>query len=240
MTYAQLQRPRQPGEIQVGSAAKNDVILAQASYDASQILLRAAKKPPGKRLTFIRRQMLYYGPGSAQRFEQERKTLMRRGWEPNQATYDAMRLVASNAYAREGVQAILAALSTNMTAEYAQGLGEMSDRGRQIGCGITGGGTAILGTVASIYGGQAGGGAVGIGGGLVGGALNCNKEQQEAAQALAEQQAAAAQANADAALAAAQATSKAAEERTKQVKTIAIASAGLIALLATGYAIVKV
>lgn len=239
MTYAKPQQ-RRKGGIQVGSAAKHDIILAQASDDASRILLAAAKRPQGQRLRLIRERMRYYGPGSQQLFEQERQTLLRRGWEPNQATYDAMRLVASNAYAREGMQAIQAALAEKVSGEYAEGLGEISDKGRQIGCGITGGVTAIGGLVASIYGGQAGGTAVGTGGGALATSLDCNKAQREAAAALAEQQAATAQANADAALAAAQAASKTAEERTKQVKTIAIASAGLIALLATGYAIVKV
>lgn len=239
MTYSTPQTPTRSG-IRVGRAAKNDIILSRASLDASDILLDAAKRPRGQRLWYIRERMRHYGPGSRQLFDRERATLVRRGWAPNQATYDAMRLVASNAYAREGMQAIRAALATHQTAEYADGLGEISDKGRTIGCGITGGVTAIGGLVASIYGGQAGGTAVGTGGGAVAGALDCNKGQREAAQALAEQQAALAQAQADAALAAAQAQGKTAEERTKQVKTVALVSAGLIALLATGYAIVKV
>ena len=240
MSYAQRHSSPKSGGITVGNAAKNDIILAQASYDASLVLLGAAKKPHGQRLQYIRDQMRAYGPGAPTLFERERRTLMRRGWEPNQATYDAMRLVASNAYAREGMQAIRAALATDVSGEYASGLGEISDKGRKIGCGITGGVTAVTGLIGAIYGGQGGATAASTGGGALATALDCSKDQREAAADLAEQQAAAAEANAAAALAAAQAQSKQAEEQTKQVKTIAIASAGLIGLLAVGYAIVKV
>jgi hypothetical protein len=75
-------------------------------------------------------------------------------------------------------------------------------------------------------------------------ALECNKEQLEAQQRIAEAQAEAAEAQANAALMAAQSEQQAqlqlAEQRTAQVKTVAWVGGGLLLLLATGYAIVKV
>ncbi len=246
MSYALGQTPlraKETNSIRVGSKAGKDIVLAQASYDASQVLLRAARQPQGTRLSYIRDQMRVYGPGSGPLFDKERQILLRRGWAPNQATYDAMRLVASNAYAREGMRAIRTALAEQDSAEYMDGLG-MSDTGRAVGCGITGGVTAIGGLVASIYGGGAGGGAVGAGGSMVGTALDCNKEGRESQERIAAAQAAAAQAQANAALAAAQAQADSeatqAVERTKQIKTMAIVGGGLFLLLATGYAIIKV
>lgn len=244
MSYASPQAPQGRDGIKVGSKAGGDIILAQASYDASQILLRAARRPRSQRLAYVRSAMRRYGPGAAALFTRERETLRGRGWSPNQATYDAMRLVASNAYALEGMQAIRAALATEVSGEYAEGLGTISDEGRAIGCGITGGVTAIGGLIASIYGGQAGGTAVGAGGGMVGGALDCGKEARQSQERIAAAQAEAAQATANAALAAAQAQERTqtrlAEEQTKQITTVAIVGGGLLLLLATGYAIIKV
>lgn len=245
MSYALGQAPQRAGDeaIRVGSKAGKDMILAQASYDASQVLLRAAKLPQPKRLGFIRRQMRFYGPGGPRDFGRERETLLRRGWAPNQATYDAMRLVASNAYAREGLRAIHAALAKEVSAEYAEGLG-IDDTGRAVGCGITGGVTAIGSLVAGIYTGGAGSGAVGAGGSMVGAALDCGQDARESQERIAAAQAQAAQATADAALAQAQlqaqSSAQAAEERTKQVKTVAIIGGSVLLLLVTGYAIVKV
>lgn len=241
MSYALGQAPQRAGDeaIRVGSKAGKDMILAQASYDASQVLLRAARLPQPRRLGFIRRQMRFYGPGGPRQFETERKALLRRGWAPNQATYDAMRLVASNAYAREGLRAIHAALAKEVSVEYAEGLG-IDDTGRAVGCGITGGITAIGSLVAGIYTGGAGAGAVGAGGGMVGAALDCNQDARESQERIAAAQAQAAQAAANAALQAAQAQERAAQERTKQIKTVALIGGGVLLLLATGYAIVKV
>lgn len=240
MSYALGQTPQRANDptIRVGSKAGKDIILAQASYDASQVLLRAAERPRGTRLAFIRRQMRYYGSDGPQRFERERATLLRRGWAPNQATYDAMRLVASNKYAKEGLQAIRAALAQHVSGEYAEGLGD--DTGRQVGCGITGGVTAIGSLVAGIYTGGAGAGAVGAGGSIAGQALDCNREGRESQERIAAAQAQAAQATANAALAQAQAEAAAEAEKTKQIKTVAIVGGVVLLLLGTGYAIVKV
>lgn len=233
-----------PSGIRVGSNAGSDVILAQASLDASRILLRAAQRKRSKRLPYIRRQMRAYGPGSKELFDKERQILTRRGWAPNQATYDAMRLVASNAYAREGMRAVRTALAEQVSGEYTDGLGGISDKGRKWGCGITGGVTLVGGIVGSIYGGEGGGTAAAAGGGITSQALDCGKDEREAMERIAAEQAKAAQANADAALETARIQERTqatvAAERTKQVKTVAIIGGGLLLLLFTGYAIVKV
>lgn len=245
MSYAAGHNARPSrSRIQVGHAAGRDVILAQASWDASRILMHASRLSRGRRLSFIRRQMRVYGPGSVSSFDERRQQLLRSGSAPNQATYDAMRLVAANSYAREGEQAIRAALAEKVSGEFADGLGGITKKGRNIGCGIMGGTTMAAGLVASIYGGAGGGSAVGAGGSMVSGALQCNKEELEAQQRIADAQAKAAQATADAALEAARiqerTQSRVAEERTKQIKTVAVIGGALVLLLATGYAIVKV
>jgi hypothetical protein len=239
MSYALGQTPqRATNSITVGSKAKDDVILARASLDASQILLRAAKRPRGRRIAFIRRQLQGYGGDAPKRFDRERAVLLRRGWQPNQATYDAMRLVASNYYAALGMRAIKVAMSERYGADHLVGLG--ADDAKAIGCGITGGVTVVGSLVAGIYGGGAGAGAVGAGGSIVGSALDCNAGARESQERIAAAQSAQAQAAADAALQTAQAQERAAGERTKQIKAVALVAGGLILVLGVGYAIVKV
>lgn len=243
MSYASARKATPDNAIAVGSKAGHDVILAEASYDASQILVRASRRRQGTRLAFIRTAIRSYLPDAHDRFDVERATLLRRGWSPNQATYDAMRLVISNALAREGAMAIRAALATRVSGEFTEGLGGISNIGRKIGCGITGGVVAGGSIVAGIYGGAAGAGAVGAGGSILGSALDCSKDEREAAQKLAEEQAAAAQQLADTALETARIQKETAhdvaQERTKQVKTAAVVGGATLLLLFTGYMIVK-
>lgn len=231
----------QPGKIRVGVTAGHDVILAQASYDASRMLLASTKLPPAHRSTFLRSELRRFGPGSWEQFEAERRRLVARGSNTNQAVYDALRLVAANYYAAKGVAAIKAALAQQYGADVGLGI---DDTGRAVGCGIAGGATMIVGLIGSIYGGQAGGAAATTGGGAVTSALDCSKEQRESAERIAAAQATSAQAMANAALAQAQAQERTqttlAQERTKQIQTAVVVGGGLILLLAVGYTILKV
>jgi len=225
--------------IQVGERAAHDVILARASWEASQILVDAVKRRKPDREVYIEQQLKRYAPDADMRFAQNMKRLLGRGWGRNQAIYDSMRLIIADHYAQLGVEAIQAAVANVYGADY--GLG---DTARDIGCGITGGVTAIGGTILGLYTGGAGATAVGAGGSLVGSALDCGKEARQSQERIAAAQAEAAQAAALAAQAAAESQERLgamqAQERTKQVKTIAIVGGGLLLLLVAGYAIVKV
>jgi hypothetical protein len=244
MSYARKSLPlkaRRRGGITVGSGASTDPILARASYDASQILLRAVRQPAAQRVAFVRRELRRYGPGSDALFDAGRSELLRQGRGPNQALYDAMRAVAANDYARKGMTAIRAALAREVSGEYADGLG---DDAKDIGCGIAGGATAILALIGGLYAGEGGASAAGTGGSLVSGALDCNADARASQERIAAAGATAAQIAANAAIEVAAAEERAeaarAAERTKQVKTIAIFGGGALLLLATGYAIVRV
>jgi hypothetical protein len=240
MSYALGAAPsRAKDGIQVGERAGRDVILARASWDASQILLDAVKQRKPDREVYIERRLKRYAPDAGRRFVQNMDRLLARGRNRNQAIYDSMRLIIADYYAQLGIEAIQAATANIYGADY--GLG---DDAKDIGCGITGGITAIGGAILGAYTGGAGATPVAVGGSLVGQALDCGSEARESQERIAAAQAQGAQAAAEAALAAAEAEERLgrtqAEERTKQVKTIAFVGGGLLLLLVTGYAIVKV
>lgn len=238
MSYAVAQTPvaAHPGAIRVGPKAGHDVILAQASYDASKMLLESTKRPAAMRSVCLRDALRRYGPGSWERFESERRRLVQRGSNANQAVYDALRLVAANYYAAKGVEAIKSVLAQEYGSDVGLGL---SNDERSVACGITGGLTLIGGLIGSIYGGQAGGGAAGAAGSTAAAAFDCSKEQRESQERVAAAQAQSAQAMADSALRQAQAQERAAQERTKQVQTLALVGGGLVLLFGVGYVIVS-
>lgn len=221
--------------IRVGKRAGQDVILARASYDASRILLDAVKLRKPEREAYIEQRLGRYASDAGLRFVRNMDRLLARGWGRNQAIYDSMRLIIADHYAQLGIEAIQAAVASRYGADY--GLG---DTARDIGCGITGGITAIGGGIVGLFTGGAGSAAVGAGGSMVGSALDCGKRDREAAERIASDQAAAAQAAAEAALAQARAQERLGKERTKQVQTVAFVGGGLLLLLIAGYAIVKV
>lgn len=113
------------------------------------------------------------------------------------------------------------------TAIAGSGLGEISDKGRSVGCGITGAVGMVGGLIASIYGGEGGGKGVGTGTGTLATALDCNKASRLSAEQIASEAAAAQKYAADQALAAE-------KERTKRTEKLmvggGIAAAVLLAV----------
>lgn len=235
MSYARRQNP---SVISVGRAAHRDPILAQASLAAAKILRQAVSKPRSVREDFVRNSLTSkYGTEAARSYERAMRRLNSKGWARNQSIYDAIRLSIADALTREGLLAIDTAIKQEMGVDHGLGI---SEKGRQVGCGITGGVTLVGGIVASIYGGQAGGTGANVGGQLIGTALDCSKAEREAAQRLAEQQAAAAQAELARTQALAEQEAARGKETTKRVLVVA-GIGGAVALVGLiGYAIVKV
>lgn len=233
---------RANGRIDVGAHTGQDVILARASYEAAAILKAMMERPRAQRPGFVREQLRRYGTDIPRTVRDTAKRMRARGVGENQALFDAMRLEISKHYALRGIEVIQAAVANIYGAD--QGLGD--DTAKAVGCGITGGVTAIGGAILGAYTGGAAATPVAAGGQIVAGAIGCNAAQQEAAQAAAASQAQAAQAMADAAAAQAQRESQAqehaqalAEQTTERLKVGLIVGGGLIVLLATGYMIVK-
>lgn len=235
MSYAS---PKSRGGIVVGANAARDPILARASYEAALILKSAVKKPRSIRGEYVQNILTQkYGTNASLSFQRKLVQLGAKGWRRDQAIYDAIRLSIADALVAEGLLAIDTALKQEMGVDHGLGI---SEKGRTIGCGITGGATLIGGTVASIYGGQAGGTGVNVGGQLIGGVLDCGKKEREAAQRLAEQQAAAAQAELARTQALAAQEAERRKETTKRVLLVAGIGGAVAVVGLIGYAIVKV
>lgn len=238
-------RATAPPPIKVGDGARRDVLLARASLVASRILYQMVQLPEQQREAYLRRALRPYGVGSFHRFRRERRSLVR-SRNPNQATYDALRLVIGNHLAEQFLLKLKAASAMERDASVLGSI-DMNDTERAVACGVTGGVTLLTGFIGSIYGGSGGGAAAAAGGGVAASTFGCNQAAQESAERIAAANAQAAQAQAEAALAvaqlqerAAQAEAEAKAEQAKQLTTVAIIGGGVLLLLATGYAILKV
>jgi len=216
------------GPIAVGKTAHWDPILARASYDAAQILYGASKLPKWRREQFVAQRLDALAPGLGRKSRRKRDELVASGKAPNQAIFDAMRLSIADRLAQRGIEYIQAATSNIHGADH--GLGE-DNTGRDVGCAITGGTTAILGLIAGIYTGGAGAGAVGAGGSAVAGSIGCNRDAIAAQAASADAQARQAQALVEAArLQAEQEQARLAQTRERN-KMLLIAGGGVAVLL---------
>lgn len=226
--------------IRVGQVAYRDPILARASLEAAQLLKSAVDRPKDIREDFVRGELRGYGPGAALKFTRKLAKLSRRGLNRNQAIFDSLRMVIADYYTQLGVEAIQAAMAQAYDADRA-GLGE--DVGRQVGCAITGGATAIIGSILGVFTGGAGSSAAAVGGSLIGAGLDCGHDERVAQQQIAEAQARQAQAVAEQARIQAESQERlariAAESRTKQIVTVALVGGSALVLALAGYAIVK-
>lgn len=240
MSYAlgqtAAQAPSKAPPIDVGRSAGRDVFLARASLLASRILYEMVGQPDSARSVFLRRRLLPYGgPAAFKKFQRLRQSLLRKK-NPNQATYDALRLVIVNHVATEFKERMHAATAVSREASV---LGDLNETERDVACGVTGGVTLLTGLIGSIYGGEGGAAAAGTGGSVAATAFDCNKDQRESAERIAAAQAQAAQAQANAAMQAEQARAAAAAEKTKQIKTVAVVGGLAILLLGGGYLILQ-
>jgi hypothetical protein len=226
------------GTIQVGANAHRDPILAKASLRASEMLLRAAKRPAPSRPGFLRRELRrQYGEAALRRYTRERGQLaMSRS--PDQALYDALRLAIADYYTAMGIDQLRSALSKKYPGRFVPGLGTVDNTGRDVGCAVGGGATAILALVAGAYTAGAAAAPVMVGGSLAMNAAGCNAGSQAAQQQTADAEARAAQAALEAAAATAAAEEAARAQRNKTLLTVAAVGGGILLLGGVGYLIV--
>lgn len=232
MSYASAGLGQTPAA-RVGAAARGDLVLANASLVASKILLQAAQKPAAIRAAFISNKLDAMRAGLARLVAASYRRFVAQGKSPDQALFDAMRLAIANMRMDEGIDALRMTAAREHGAEAFGGLGAFSANDRATACTITAG-AQVVGGVASVipvYG-QIVGGIVGIGAGIAGGALDCSREQREAAAAAAQAQAnlAAIQAAAAAELAATESAA-----RRARIRVYMIGGGALVAVVGIGY-----
>lgn len=236
MSYSSTQKD--PNAIVVGKRARTDLILSNASLDAARILRSAVEEPKPQRERFIESRLKVYGD-TGQKFAQHLRRLQAKGYTRNQALYDAMRLVIADYYTQLGIDAMASAAAAAYGADHGMG-----DTGRDIGCAITGGTTAVVGGILGVLTGGAAATPIAAGGTAISQGLDCGYREREASERIAANQAEAAQFIAEQARLQAEAQerveTKKAEERTTQVTTLAVIGGGLVFLLVAGYAIIKV
>lgn len=241
MSYATATAPTRASSslVQIGTKPAHDLVLAMASHRAAGLFLQSLDHPKTLRLAALRRSLVVqYGPDAGRKFDEELKELRRqRGRAENQERLDAARLVVANDLARQGVEYLRAAVAQNVDA------GALGDTGRDVGCGIAGGATAILALVGGVYTAGVAAPVIGGAGGMAMTAAGCGAQAQAQAQQTAQQAAAAAQAVTDAAnarLAAENAANEAAAaEQRRKLVTVGVIGGVALLLMGTGYAIIK-
>jgi len=219
--------------VRVGAAARGDLVLANASLVASKILLQAVQKPASVRASFVSNKLDAMQPGLARAVATSRRRLVAQGKNRDQATFDAMRLAIANVRMSTGIESLRMAAVDEHGAEAFSGLGTFSAGDRATACTITGG-AQVVGGIASVipvYG-QIVGGIVGIGASIAGGALDCTREQREAAAAAAQAQANLAAVQAEAAM---QLEAAGAGARRARIRVYMIGGGALVVAIGIGY-----
>jgi hypothetical protein len=219
--------------VRVGAAAQGDLVLANASLVASKIMLGAAKKPARVRAAFIANKLNAMHPGLARSVATSRRRLVAQGKGSDQAAFDAMRLAIANMNMAAGIDSLRVSAAKEHGAEAFSGLGQMAPNDRATACTVSAG-AQVVGGIASVipvYG-TIVGGIIGIGSSIAGGALDCTREQREAASAAAQ-----AQANLAAAqqAAAAQNEITSAARRRARTRVYVIGGGALVVALGIGY-----
>lgn len=229
MSYASAGLGQTPA-VRVGAAARGDAVLANASLVASKILLQATQKPLPIRSRFVANKLDAMRPGLAREVAAERRRLVARGKNADQAIFDAMRLAIANINMDEGIQSLRVKAARTYGAEAFSGLGQMSTNDRATGCAIasTAGTVGGIANVVPVYG-QIVGAIVGIGSGVASMAMDCSRETREAAATAAQ-----AQANLLAAQQAAAAQAAAAQSSSR-TRLYLIGGGAIIAVLGVGY-----
>lgn len=232
MTYSLAARPSRA--MTVGSAAQHDPVLANASLRASQLLLKAARKPVDVRRRFISNSLDAIAPGMAHHVNRMYQEIVSSGKGNDQSLFDAIRLAIANFKRGEGIE------SLRMDAARihgAEALGAFSANDRATACSIASGASTVGGvaSVIPVYG-QIVGGVLSIGSAIAGGELDCGRESREAAAAAAQ-----AQANLQMAQAAAtaQASANQANARSAQIRLYLMGGSAVVATLGVGYFLLK-
>ncbi len=188
MTYSTQRSLGGLAPVGVGTRAFSDPVLAKASLDASSIMLSMAKSAPERRLPLMQERLEWLGVGPGPVIA-EMKRGFRPGANPDQVTFDALRLAIANARLDNGLDSIRqqAASRSGWDTLVDVGLGAMSANDRATGCMITSGAQTVGGIaqVVPVYG-QIVGLVAGIGSMVAGQALDCGKEARDAAAAAAQ------------------------------------------------------
>lgn len=220
--------------VSVGTRAFVDPVLAKASLDASSIMLAMAKVRADERLAVMQRSLERLGVGPQDVIAEMQRGLVP-GANPDQVTFDALRLAIANARLDLGIDHIRQNIASRSGWDSLidTGLGAMSANDRATGC-VVAQGAQTVGTIAQVvplYG-QIVGLVTGIGSSVAGAALDCGKETRDAATA-----AAAAQAQ----LAAAQQTAAQTQQsalsasRMNRIRTVGAGGAILLAVLGAAW-----
>jgi hypothetical protein len=220
--------------VNVGKRASADPVLAKASLDASSIMLAMAKAAPTKRLPLMEASLRRLGVQPSDVVAEMKKALVP-GANPDQVTFDAMRLAIANTRLDHSLDNIRHAVASQSGWDSLvdTGLGGLSVNDRATGCMISSG-AGVVGGVASVVPGYGTliGGIIGIGSGIAGQALDCGKEARDAATAAAQAQAQLAAAQQ---AAAAQQTAAASASRQHRFQTVATGGAILLTVLGVAW-----
>jgi len=234
MSYAVSRGLGDLTSVGVGRRAFTDPVLAKASLDASSIMLAMAKAMPVQRLPLMEASLERLGVQPSTVVAEMKKGFVP-GANPDQVTFDAMRMAIANGRVDVGLdrlrQNVLS--RSGWDALIDTGLGDLSANDRATGCMITGGAN-IVGGVASVVPGYGTlvGGVISIGSSIAGQQLDCGKEARDAAAAAARAQAQlqqAQQAQQD------QQAAGMAASRQRRLKTVAVGGAILLTVLGAAW-----
>lgn len=236
MTYALGHALGDLSRVGVGRRAFADPVLAKASLDASSIMLAMAKATPSTRLDVMQAALDRMGVRSDE-VVAEMKRSLRPSANPDQVTFDALRMAIANARVERSLDNMQQAVASRggWDTVVDSGVGQLSPNDRATGCMITGGANIVGGAASLVPGyGTLIGAAIGIGSSIASGALNCGADAQAAAAnaALAQQQLQMAQAQA------AQIQAQAlADSRRRRFQTVAVGGAILLAVLGAAWVV---
>lgn len=236
MSYAVQSSLGDLTSVGVGRRAFSDPILARASLDASSIMLAMAKARPADRPLVMQASLERLGTPSAPVVDEMRRGLARRR-NPDQVTFDALRLAIANTRLDHGLERLNQSIASHAGWDSLvdAGLGQLTANDRATGCMIAAGSQTVGGAVSLIPGyGTLIGGVIGIGGSIAGGQLDCGRDAREAAQ---QAQQAQAQLAAAQQVAARAQESAAAASRRNRIKTLAGGGAILLAVLGAAWLI---
>lgn len=231
MSYANAQR----GEVGVGARAYADPVLAKASLDASTVMLAMAKAKPASRLSVMRTELSRFDVPAGPVIAEMKKGLVP-GANPDQVTFDALRLAIANTRLDRSLDNIRhnIARRSGWDSLIDSGLGSGADD-KATGCMIASGANMVGGAaqIVPVYG-QIIGLVTSVGSTVAGQVLDCGKEARDAA-AAAQQ----AQAQLAAAQQAAQAQQAAilASSRSQRFRTVAVGGAILLSVLGAAWLI---
>jgi LPXTG-motif cell wall-anchored protein len=128
--------------IKIGHVAGQDPLFAYSSVMASDLLKQITRRPSAQRRSWIRGEMNKMNAGGGDAVLVKMDELLGRGWDANQALFDALRLTIANQIAS----------ALDRRAQHTAGLGESSSDINAVFCGLIG----TIGAGGSIYAGSSG------------------------------------------------------------------------------------